>query len=273
MPQKYSDRLADIQQAQQSTLCVGLDPDPDRLPSHLVDEFGVVRATSYFIEAIVDATLPFCAAYKINFAFFEALGPDGLKVLADARRCIPADRIALADAKRGDIGNTARFYARSVFEEMGFDAITISPYMGSDSVTPFLEYTGKGSYVLVRTSNKAASDIQLMKSSDNQYLYTRVARLAQEWSENLAGSLGFVMGASDIEALVSIRSEYPDRPLLIPGVGAQGGDIEQVVSALQGGDAPYLINSSRGILYASSGSDFAEMSGRAARKLRDQLRD
>jgi orotidine-5'-phosphate decarboxylase len=272
MSQRYSVRLATIQDTLQTKVCIGLDPDPGRLPHHLQHEFGVIAGIRYFLEAIVDATLPFGAAYKMNFAFFEALGPEGLRVLADVRKCIPNDRIAIADAKRGDIGNTARFYARSVFDEMGFDAITISPYMGKDSVTPFLEYPGTGSYVLVRTSNSGASEIQEVRSHANEYLYSRVARLSTEWSSGLPGSLGFVMGATDTTALSAIRAAHPEVPLLIPGIGAQGGDARKVTDALQNGSGPYLINSSRSILYASSAHDFAEEAGRAARELRDLLR-
>ena len=272
MSLSYSDRLDQIQQALNTRVCVGLDPDPDRIPEFLIERFGITGGVSYFVEAIIEATLPYAAAYKLNFAFFEALGADGLRILDTVRRRIPEGRIAIADAKRGDIGNTARFYARSVFDDMDFDAITISPYMGSDSVIPFLSYEGKGAYVLIRTSNSGAAAVQLVRSATGEPLYQVMARSSSEWSSDFPGALGFVMGASDLDALSTIRDTYSNVPLLIPGIGAQGGDADAVSTILATGTGPVLINSSRSILYASSADDFAEAAAIASREMRDRLR-
>jgi len=268
----FADRLLDRQAQTGSLVCVGLDPDPARLPAPLAGRQDAAGAVLAFNEAIVEATSDLAAAYKLNLAFFEALGADGWRVLEATLRAIPADTPVIADGKRGDIGNSARFYAQACFDLLGFDACTVSGYMGRDSVTPFLAWPGRGVFLLARTSNPGGADFQ-RRDCEGMPLYEQVVRTARTWAspEKASGTLGFVAGAADAEALRRIRTLAPDAPLLVPGVGAQGGDIGRVLDALREGSGPVLVNSSRAILYASAGQDFAPAARRAAETLRTAL--
>lgn len=209
-------------------------------------------------------------AFKFNFAFFEALGSAGLDVLAEAVSMVDGQALTIADAKRGDIGNSARFYAKSVFDDLGFDSVTVSPYMGRDSVWPFLQNEGTCTFILGRTSNPGGDDLQNL-ALDGSPLYARVGTFALEWARNARGEAGLVVGATDTSAMSRLRSICPDVPFLVPGIGAQGGHPEAVMRANAGG--PILVNSSRSIIYASNEQDFARAAGRAARNLATQLQE
>ena len=270
MKDSFSSRLLEAILVRDSPLCIGLDPHPARLPSSCGPSLEPIARTEYFLSAIIDSTHDLVASYKLNLAFFEILGDGGWSLLERLIRRIPDGVVTIADAKRGDIGNSARFYAESVFTHLGFDAVTVSPYMGGDSVFPFLDYEGKGVFVLVRTSNPGGSDFQEL-SVDGLPLYMHVAREAQRWCARSKGDIGFVVGATDINALAAIAGNHPDVPLLVPGVGAQGGDPAAVLA--RGVPGRVLINSSRGILYAGTGTHFAEESRIAATDLLDLLRN
>ena len=250
----------------QSFLCVGLDSDPAKMPGHLPKTAEGVLA---FNEAIIKSTLPYTVAYKLNIAFYEALGEDGWHALARTIEKIPkGEALIIADAKRGDIGNTAAQYAKAFFEQLDCDAITISPYMGADSVTPFLAFDNKWSIVLGLTSNKGAEDVELQRLENGRFVFqetmTRIAKLGN--SENIM----FVIGATKAEYFSPIRSEFPDHFFLVPGVGAQGGTLEEL-KMLMNGDVGLLVNSSRQIIFASSGEDFAEASAMKASELQIQM--
>ena len=250
-------------------LCVGLDPEPSRLPSQLAG-LPLERAVRTFCESIIEATADYACAYKPNLAFFEALGRPGLDVLADVVEAIPKDRIIIADGKRGDIGNTARRYADAIFNQLGCDSCTVNGYMGREAVEPFLAEAGWAAFVLVKTSNLTAGDVQ-DQDVGGAPLWRRMADLAADWGEACPGQIGFVVGATDPTTLAAVRSEHPHIPLLIPGVGAQGGDPAIVIKSARPEAGPIVVNSSRGILYAGSGPDFAEKARNAARELRDAL--
>jgi len=264
----FFDKLRAAQAATRSRLCVGLDPDLGRLPTSLSGD--VRKRVVTFNTAIIEATADVACAYKPNLAFYEALGPEGWQALADTVRAIPDDRLVILDGKRGDIGNTARRYAESAFDRLGADACTVAPYMGRDAIRPFLQHAGRCAFVLVATSNESGADLQQIEV-DGEPLYQHVARLAAEEASKQPGEVGFVVGATRPELLAELRAAYPDVPFLIPGVGAQGGDPDAVIAA--SGDGPTLVNSSRSILYASSGSDFAQAAREAATALRDALGD
>jgi orotidine-5'-phosphate decarboxylase len=255
----FTDKLSAAAKGKACALCVGLDPLPERFPSHL-KERGV-EGISEFNRAIIDATSDLAAAYKPNLGFYEAHGPDGLRVLETTIRHIPREVLTIGDAKRGDIGHTARQYARALFDRLGFDAVTVNPYMGHDCVTPFLEYENKGVFILALTSNPGSADFQR-----HHDLYLRVVEKAVEW--NQGGNVGLVVGAQHPDELAHIRSLAGDMPILVPGVGAQGGDLRSVVAAGKG-SAPgrVLVNVSRGIIYASDGPDFAGEARKAAQRL------
>lgn len=264
----FTDRLRALQRRKQTVLCVGLDPDPARLPRPLRGESNPAMAVRTFLQQIIDATRHVACAYKLNLAFFEALGRDGWPVLEATLQHMPDDVVTIADGKRGDIGSSARFYARAVFELLPFDACTVSPYMGRDAVAPFLEYEGRAAFVLTRTSNPGARDFQ-ERRCDGEPLYLAVARAVARWSQELPGTAGLVVGATDAYALAAVHLACAGLPLLIPGVGAQGGAIEPILQVAR--RSPVLVNSSRQILYASDRSDFAEAAAREAEALRDQL--
>ncbi len=261
----FLDKLALAVRQNRSLVCVGLDPDPAIMP----DGLSVLD----FNRAIIQATSEFACAYKPNFAFFEALGIEGMTALRDTVKSIPKNIPVIADAKRGDIGNTAKAYAREIFDYFGFDACTVNPYLGSDAVEPFLQYKDKGIFVLCRTSNAGAADFQSLRCETPEgikKLYEIVAEKANEW--NKSGNVGLVVGATYPDELKAVRSSYPDLPFLIPGIGAQGGDLAFTVKhGLDSKKQRTVINSSRQILYASRGQDFAEAAGTAAKTMRDQI--
>jgi len=249
-----------------SLLCIGLDTDPQKIPSHLHKEADPVFA---FNKAIVEATHDLAIAYKPNIAFYEAQGPKGWESLARTLEVIPDEVMVIADAKRGDIGNTSRMYAQTFFEQYDFDAITVAPYMGSDSVGPFLEFEEKWVFLLGLTSNPGAQDFQFFP--ETQPLYQRVLTTAQTWPKATGTELGFVVGATKAEKLQEIRALAPEAWLLVPGVGAQGGSVEAVCQHGMNDRGGLLINSSRGIIYAGKEADFAEQARKAAYKLQSQM--
>jgi len=255
-------KLLTAARTNRSLLCVGLDPDPQLMPKG-----DVVR----FNRAIVDATRDLVCAYKPNLAFYEALGVEGLKALERTIAHIPAVIPIIGDAKRGDVGNTARAYARALCETFGFDAATVSPYLGYDSLQPFLEYREKGVFIVCRTSNVGSVDFQaLLMSETSTPLFEVVARRAREW--NTYGNVGLVVGATYPEELRRVRQLCTEMPLLIPGIGAQGGDLANAVRyGVDEKGEKAIISSSRQIIYASSGKDFAMAAREAALKLRDQI--
>lgn len=257
---RFTDKLRNASRKNKSWLCIGLDPDPELMPAVDVLQFN---------EGIIDATCDLVCAYKPNLAFYEALGSEGLAILEKTVKHIPGDIPVIGDAKRGDIGNTARAYARALFSVLGFDAATVSPYLGYDSVEPFINHQDKGVFILCRTSNKGAADFQNLRTGDTP-LYEMVAHKAFEW--NAHGNIGLVVGATYPDELKRVRSICPQMPLLIPGVGAQGGDLALAVSYgvdAQGENA--IINVSRQILYASREKDFAQAARNVAEKVRNQI--
>lgn len=272
MARSFSSRLRRIQDQKNSAVCVGLDPVPSRLPSPLRDGRLQTDAVRAFCASIVEATAPFACAFKPNFAFFEALGPAGLTVLDQVVSTIPDDCMRIGDAKRGDIGHSSHFYAQSIYEDFGFDACTVSPYLGRDSVGPFLEHDDTCTFVLARTSNDGAADLQEACTCDGLPLYRRVAKHVSNWADAKTGEGGLVVGATAPGALQALRDAAPSLPFLVPGVGAQGGDPGAVMDAAATEKGPVLVNSSRSILYASDGPDYAEAAADAAKSLRDALR-
>jgi orotidine-5'-phosphate decarboxylase len=251
-----------------SFLCVGLDVDKDRIPSDLKNEPDAIFT---FCKRIIEATAPYCVAYKPNIAFFEAYGLEGWKSLEKVmdflNRHYP-EIFTIADAKRADIGNTSRRYAKAYFEQLEFDSITIAPYMGKDSVEQFLEYAGKHAILLALTSNEGASDFQLLQT-EGKLLFEQVIEKSRCWQN--AHRLMYVVGATKAQALQKIRTLIPDSFLLIPGVGAQGGSLEEVAINGLNDQCGLLVNSSRGIIYASSGSDFDQTAGQVARDLQEKM--
>ena len=248
-----------------SVLCVGLDTDPSKIPPHLKAEEDPVFA---FNRAVIDATHPYTVAYKINTAFYEAQGIAGWISLQKTLDYIPSGIFTIADAKRGDIGNTADQYAATFFDVYPFHAVTVAPYMGEDSVRPFLTRSDRWAIVLGLTSNKGSADFQLLPQGTG-FLYEEVLRKVSGWgtSENLM----FVIGATQGAQLEHVRTIIPDHFLLIPGVGTQGGDLDTVCRAAMNGDAGILINVSRAVIFASSGTDFASRAGEAAAAYQHQM--
>lgn len=253
-----------------SFLCVGLDTDIKKIPAHLLDKEDPVYE---FNKAVIDATAPYCVAYKPNLAFYESLGVKGQIALEKTIKYIKEyypNQFIIADAKRGDIGNTSNLYARSFFEYLDVDAVTVAPYMGEDSVKPFLGYKGKWVILLALTSNKGSFDFQLTKDENDTPLFERVITTSQKWAGE--DEMMYVVGATQGRMFETIRRIAPHSFLLVPGVGAQGGSLEEVCRyGMIPGDCGLLVNSSRGIIYASSGEDFAEAAAAEARKLRDQM--
>ena len=255
-----------------SFLCVGLDTDIKKIPAHLNEGRSAEDAIVAFNEAIIDATAPYCVAYKPNLAFYESLGAPGWMALERTVSYIKKnypDQFIIADAKRGDIGNTSELYARSFIDHLDVDAITVTPYMGEDSVTPFLGHEGKWVILLALTSNKGSKDFQLTEDKEGQRLFEKVIETSKKWAG--PDEMMYVVGATQGEMFKDIRAVAPDSFLLVPGVGAQGGSLEDVCHYGMTGDCGLLVNSSRGIIYASKGEDFAERAGEEARKLRDQM--
>ena len=254
----------------QSFLCVGLDTDLKKIPQHLLEEDDPIFA---FNKAIIDATAPYCVSYKPNLAFYEAFGVKGLmsfeKTIKYLKEHYPTHFI-IADAKRGDIGNTSAMYARTFFEEYDVDSLTVAPYMGEDSVTPFLGYDGKWVILLALTSNKGSHDFQLTEDKDGERLFEKVLKTSQQWGND--ENMMYVVGATQGRMFEDIRKVVPNHFLLVPGVGAQGGSLEEVCKyGMIPGDVGLLVNSSRGIIYASNGGDFAEVAAQKAKELQEQM--
>jgi orotidine-5'-phosphate decarboxylase len=264
----YAQLVSQIKQ-KKSFLCVGLDPDINKIPQHLLSSQDPLYE---FSREIVDATAAYAVAYKPNIAFYEAQGWKGMlsfeKTIEYIRRNYP-DIFIIADAKRGDIGNTSAMYARTFFQTMDCDAVTVAPYMGSDSVRPFLEFDGKWVILLALTSNAGAADFQFTESTDGTLLYEKVIKTSQEWASH--EQLMYVTGATKAEYFTRIRELAPRHFLLVPGVGAQGGSLEDVCRYGLTEDCGLLINSSRGIIYASHGEDYAMVAGNEARKIQTQM--
>lgn len=254
----------------QSFLCVGLDTDITKIPEHLLEEEDPIFT---FNKAIIEATEDLCVAYKPNIAFYESYGVRGWQSLQKTWQIIPKTCFSIADAKRGDIGNTSNMYAQAFFDEavsgMGFDSITIAPYMGKDSVTPFLDFEGKWAIVLALTSNEGSKDFQNFSNSSGKHLFEEVIDKVNCWGT--AENLMYVVGATRGEAFLKIREHAPDHFLLVPGVGAQGGSLQDVCQYGMNKDCGLLVNSTRGIIYASNGRDFAERAREEAQKLQKEM--
>lgn len=248
-------------------LCIGLDTDKNKIPSHLLS--GSDDPVFAFNRAIIDATKDLCVAYKINTAFYESMGPRGWESLQRTVSYIPDTHFKIADAKRGDIGNTSRHYAETFFETYPFDAVTVAPYMGRDSVEPFLQYPGKWVILLGLTSNEGSRDFQLTRTADNRFYYERVFEKAMEWGN--AENLMFVVGATRGDQLANIRRLAPEHFFLVPGIGAQGGDLQEISKQGLTPDGGLLVNASRSIIYAGGGESFAESSHAIAGKYRSEM--
>ena len=248
-----------------SFLCVGLDPDLDKLPPHLLETEDPIFE---FNKAIIDATKDLCVAYKPNTAFYECHGVKGWESLEKTINYIPKDCFIIADAKRGDIGNTSSYYAKTFFETLPCDAVTVAPYMGSDSVKPFLDFEGKWLILLALTSNQGSLDFQFTESEGTK-LYEKVLKKAQEWGTD--EQLMFVVGATRAEEIAKVRALAPNNFFLVPGVGAQGGSLDEVVKYGANDECGLLVNSSRGIIYASRGEDFAIAANGEALKIQSEM--
>ena len=250
-------------------LCVGLDTDINKIPAHLKNEDEPIFA---FNKAIIDATAPYCVAYKPNLAFYECYGLKGMLAFEKTIQYIKENHpnhFIIVDAKRGDIGNTSKMYAQTFFEEYNLDSVTVAPYMGEDSVKPFLEYDGKWVILLALTSNKGSHDFQLTEDKQGERLFEKVLKKSQEWgtTENLM----YVVGATQGKMFEDIRRIAPDHFLLVPGVGAQGGSLQEVCKYGMTKDCGLLVNSSRGIIYASTDNDFAEVAAAKAKELQKEM--
>ena len=256
--------------AKQSFLCVGLDVDQDYFPVKIKDSPDNIFN---FSKSIIDTTAKYCVAYKINIAFFEAYGIEGwnsLEKVMDYLNNYYPEIFTIADAKRADIGNTSKRYAKAYFDHFDFDSITVAPYMGADSVEPFLTYKDKHTILLTLTSNKGAADFQLLHSG-NDMLYERVIKTSLAWQNS--NQLMFVVGATKAEALITIRKLIPEHFLLIPGLGAQGGSLDEVAKNGLNHQCGLLVNSSRAIIYASKEMDYAEKAGLAAKKIQEKMKE
>lgn len=266
-----ADQLFEQIKAKRSFLCVGLDSDMNKIPRHLLAEEDPLFA---FNKAIVDATAQYAVCYKPNLAFYEDCGEKGMislrRTLEYIREKYP-DLFVIADAKRGDIGNTSKMYARAFFSEYQFDAVTLSPYMGRDTVDPFLQFDGKWAVIVALSSNPSAADFEMLPLEDGGYLYEKVIDASKEWGTT--DNLMYVVGATKAKMLKGIRELIPDHFLLVPGVGAQGGSLEEVTKFGMNRRCGLLVNSSRGIIYADNGERFAEAAGEKAAELASQMAD
>ena len=250
-------------------LCVGLDTDINKIPAHLKNEEDPIFA---FNKAIIDATAPYCVAYKPNLAFYECYGLKGMLAFEKTIQYIKENHpnhFIIADAKRGDIGNTSKMYAQTFFEEYNLDSVTVAPYMGEDSVKPFLEYDGKWVILLALTSNKGSHDFQLTEDNQGERLFEKVLKKSQEWGTTK--NLMYVVGATQGKMFKDIRRMAPEHFLLVPGVGAQGGSLQEVCKYGMTKDCGLLVNSSRGIIYASADTDFAEVAAVKAKELQEEM--
>ena len=253
-------KLVELIRSRKSFLCVGLDTDPSKLPT------GV--SALEFNKAIIDATREFAVSYKPNLAFYEAMGRQGWDILEETVAYIGNEHFTIADAKRGDIGNTSSYYAKAFFETYGFDSITVAPYMGKDSVSPFLQFQDKWAIVLALTSNEGSKDFQTQKIGE-EYLFEKVLRDVASWGTDENTML--VVGATKAESLAQIRQIIPNHFLLVPGVGAQGGSLQDVVKYGMNSEVGLLVNASRSILYASSGADYANAAAAEAKKMQQEM--
>ena len=252
-----------------SFLCVGLDTDTKKIPQHLLAEEDPIFA---FNKQIIDATAPYCVSYKPNLAFYEAFGIKGMVAFEKTVKYLQEhypNHFIIADAKRGDIGNTSAMYARTFFDEYDIDALTVAPYMGEDSVTPFLGYNDKWVVLLALTSNKGSRDFQLTRDENGVRLFEQVLKKSQQWGD--ANNMMYVVGATQGELFTDVRKIAPDHFLLVPGVGAQGGSLSEVCKYAMTKECGLLVNSSRGIIYASSGEDFATVAAQKAKELQEQM--
>lgn len=253
--------------AKQSYLCVGLDTDIEKLPAHLPKtKEGVIA----FNKAIIDATAPYCVSYKINTAFYESQGVKGWEAMEETLAHIPSSHFTIADAKRGDIGNTSAQYAKTFFEVLPFDAITVAPYMGKDSIDPFLAYSDKCTIVLGLTSNDGSKNFEQQKLANGQYLYESVLEQVASWGS--IDQLMFVVGATKAEDFRGIRKIIPHHFLLVPGVGAQGGSLSEVTKYGKNNEVGLLVNASRAVIFASSANDFAEKASIAAAEYANEMK-
>ena len=250
----------------QSFLCIGLDSDIKKIPTHLLELEDPIFE---FNKQIIDATKDLCVAYKPNIAFYESMGLSGWNSLQKTLDYIPQDIFTIADAKRGDIGNTSSMYAKAFFKNMNFDSVTVAPYMGSDSVTPFLEFKNKWAIVLALTSNKGGFDFQKIEGKNGKQLFEQVLETSKEWGTDK--NMMYVVGATRAKNLLEIRAIVPNHFLLVPGVGAQGGSVKDVAKYGLNADCGLLVNSSRGIIYAGNDIDFAGKAKIAAHKLQQEM--
>ena len=257
-----------------SFLCVGLDPDVTKMPECVLDRHeNIADAIVEFNKAIIDATAPYCVAYKPNSAFYECHGVEGWQALEETIKSIRAkypDQFIIADAKRGDIGNTSRMYAKTFFERLDADAITVAPYMGEDSVTPFLAYEDKWTVLLALTSNKGSNDFQMIPDKNGHLLFERVLKRSQRWGSPV--NMMFVVGATQGELFKNVRAVAPRNFLLVPGVGAQGGSLDEVAAYGMNDECGLLVNSSRGIIYAGNDETYAQAAAAEASKLAERMR-
>lgn len=257
-------------QKKQSFLCVGLDSNIEKIPQHLLEEDDPIYA---FNKAIVDATAPYCIAYKPNLAFYEASGMEGWlafkKTVAYIKQRYP-EMFLIADAKRGDIGNTSEMYARSFFDQLKLDAVTVAPYMGEDSVKPFLIYPENWVILLALTSNKGSQDFQFMEDQSGERLFEKVLRTSQNWANS--SQMMYVVGATQGKLFEDVRKIVPDHFLLVPGVGAQGGSLEEVCKYGMNSQCGLLVNSSRAIIYADNGQNYANAARQEAEKLQIEMK-
>ena len=260
-------RLTEAIKEKGSYLCVGLDSDITKIPAHLLSQSDPVFA---FNKAIIDATLEHCVSYKINTAFYESRGIKGWESLEKTVNYIPSTHFKIADAKRGDIGNTSSQYAKAFFEVLSFDAVTVAPYMGADSVQPFLEYSNKWTIVLGLTSNKGAADFELQEAGGEK-LYEKVLRTVSAWGD--PGNLMFVVGATQAEEFVNIRRVLPEHFFLVPGVGFQGGSLKEISEKAMNKDCGILVNVSRAIIFAGEGENFAEEAKAIAAQYHEEMRE
>ncbi len=252
----FTQKIKEAQKLNNSSLIVGLDIDIDKLPAHLKEEETEPFFT--FLEEIINATKDHVCAYKPNIAFFEALGVYGLELLEETLALIPEHIPVILDVKRGDIGNTAQKYAIAAFDELKVDAVTLAPYMGSDSIVPFLEYKDKYSFVLVLTSNKSSTELEMLKTDKGTFLFQETASLVNKWN-TAYGNCGAVMGATNPDHFGLVESDLSESYILVPGIGTQGGKVSDILTKDRNNKRNYLFNVSRDIIYASSGKDFAKI--------------